>query len=70
MRKLTGIGRKTMSFLKTSSFFKPKNGSGVVELVLIIVVLITLVLIFKGRLTSLMGTVFSQIDSSASSVFS
>ena len=44
-------------------------GSGVVELVLIIVVLISLVLIFKGQLTSLIRTIFSQIDSSATSVF-
>ena len=43
--------------------------SGVVELVLIIVVLISLVLIFKGQLTSLIRTIFSQIDSSATSVF-
>ena len=34
-------------------------GSGVVELVLI----------FKGQLTSLIRTIFSQIDSSATSVF-
>ena len=44
-------------------------GSGVVELVLIIVVLISLVLICKGQLTSLIRTIFSQIDSSATSVF-
>ena len=44
-------------------------GSGVVELVLLIVVLISLVLIFKGQLTSLIRTIFSQIDSSATSVF-
>ena len=44
-------------------------GSGVVELVLIIVVLISLVLIFKGQLTSLIRTIFSQIDSTATSVF-
>lgn len=46
-----------------------QQGSGVVELVLIIVVLISLVLIFKGQLTSLIRTIFSQIDSSATSVF-
>ena len=44
-------------------------GSGVVELVLIIVVLIAMVLIFKSNLQGLLHTIFSQIESSASSIF-
>ena len=55
--------------LQTGELLRPRSGAGVVELVLIIVVLISLVLIFKSQLTSLMRTIFAQIDSSATSVF-
>ncbi len=55
--------------LRSGELLRPRSGAGVVELVLIIVVLISLVLIFKSQLTSLMRTIFAQIDSSATSVF-
>ena len=44
-------------------------GSGVVELVLIIVVLIAMVLLFKSNVTGLLHTIFNQIENSASSIF-
>ncbi len=45
------------------------SGAGTVEMVLILVVLISLVIIFKGQLTSLLNLIFEQIQSSAGSVF-
>lgn len=45
------------------------EGAGVVELVLILVVLISLVIIFKSQLTALLNLIFEQIQSSAGSVF-
>lgn len=46
-----------------------ESGIGVIEVVLILVVLIALVLIFKDRITRLLGTIFDQINSSASDVW-
>lgn len=47
---------------------KQKEGMGVIEIILIIVVLISLVLIFKTQLTSLVGTIFGKISQGALSV--
>ncbi len=49
------------------NFWEEEDGMGVVEVILIIVVLIGLVLIFKGRMTSLVGNIFNKVDSSANS---
>ena len=38
-----------------------KDGVGVVEIILILVVLISLVVIFKSQLTSLVETIFEKI---------
>lgn len=43
-------------------------GMGVIEIILIIVVLISLVLIFKTQLTALVRTIFSNISNSALSI--
>lgn len=43
-------------------------GMGVIEIILIIVVLISLVLIFKTQLTALVRTIFGNISNSALSV--
>ncbi len=45
-----------------------KSGIGTVEMILILVVLIGLVLIFKDKLTSLVGNIFDTIESQSSSV--
>ena len=50
-------------------FRDDERGIGVVEMILILVVLIALVLIFKEQLTTLVGTIFSQITKSAKSVY-
>lgn len=42
-------------------FIKEEDGVGVVELILILVVLISLVLIFKEQLTKLVESIFDKI---------
>lgn len=44
------------------------SGMGTVEVILIIVVLISLVIIFKSQLTSLVNTIFAKITSTANSI--
>lgn len=46
-------------------FIMEEDGVGVVEVVLILVVLVGLVLIFKGKLTALMNSIFSTITERA-----
>ncbi len=50
------------------SFLKEEEGVGVVEIILILVVLISLVLIFKSQLTSLVKSIFGKIVSQSNSV--
>ena len=47
---------------------KDKQGVGVVEIILILVVLIGLVLIFKSQLTSLVQTIFEKITSESAGI--
>ena len=47
---------------------RKEQGMGVIEIILIIVVLISLVLIFKSQLTSLVKEIFQKISSQARSV--
>ncbi len=54
--------------LGIKNFLKDEEGAGVVEMILIIVVLITLVIIFKAQLVSLVNSIFSTIKSKAGSV--
>lgn len=42
-------------------FLKEENGIGVVEIILIIVVLIGLIAIFKGKMSTLIGDIFTKI---------
>ncbi len=60
------IGR--MSGIMKRALRKKEQGMGVIEIILIIVVLISLVLIFKSQLTALVGTIFGKITQSALSV--
>lgn len=50
------------------AFLQEEEGVGVVEIILILVVLISLVLIFKEQLTSIVNTIFSKITSQSNSV--
>lgn len=49
-------------------FLISEDGMGTVEIILIIVVLISLVIIFKSQLTSLVNTIFQKITSTANSI--
>ncbi len=49
-------------------FFCEEDGSGTVEMILILVVLIGLVIIFKKQLTILVNDIFSKITSDAKSI--
>lgn len=44
------------------NFLTEEDGVGVVELVLIVVVLIGIVVIFKDRLTTIVGDIFDTIE--------
>ena len=50
-------------------FLKEEDGIGTVEMMLILVVLISLVIIFKDQLTDLVNDIFSQITSKSSSIY-
>lgn len=50
-------------------FWKEEDGIGTVEMILILVVLISLVIIFKEQLTDLVNDIFSQITSKSSSIY-
>ena len=52
-----------------TDFFAKESGISTIELGLILVVLISLVLIFKSSITSLLNTIFSQINSQAGEVY-
>ena len=49
-------------------FMNDNAGIGVVELVLILVVLIALVLVFKGQITKIVGDAFNSITNNADSI--
>ena len=50
------------------AFWKEEAAVGVVEIILILVVLISLVLLFKKQLTSLVKSILSKITSQSNSV--
>lgn len=54
---------------KTERDGKYLSGSGVIELILIMVVLIAVVILFKGQITALADLIFGDIFSKAGSVF-
>ncbi|MCC8168652.1 MAG: hypothetical protein LIO37_04855 [Clostridiales bacterium] len=54
--------------LSFKRFIMDEDAIGVVEMILILVVLISLVLVFKTQLTSLVNTIFKTITTNAKSV--
>lgn len=60
--KIRTLGQRMMGLLKD------KQGIGVVEVILILVVLIGLVIIFKSQLTSLVNTIFEKITSESAGI--
>ena len=55
---------------KLRSFHEDDSGMGTIEMVLIIVVLIALVIIFRGKIQKLLNTIFGQIESGAGEAYS
>ena len=53
---------------RVREIFENKDGVGVVEIILIFVVLISLVVIFKSQITSLVETIFEKITSESSGI--
>ena len=53
---------------KIKEVLTDESGVGVVEVILILVVLISLVVIFKSQLTSLVETIFEKITSESSGI--
>ena len=49
-------------------FWVEEDGMGTVEVILIIVVLISLVIIFKRQLTTLVNSIFVKINETAGSI--
>ena len=69
MRKLDQWAIKARIYcMNVKDIFKDEAGIGTVEMILILVVLIGLVLIFKEKLTSLVGDIFKTISSKSKSV--
>ncbi len=52
----------------TSAFLREEDGVGVVEIILILVVLISLVILFKGQLTSLVSNILNKITTQSNSI--
>ena len=50
------------------AFLKDEQGIKTVEIILILVVLISLVIIFKKQLTNLVNKIFSKITSQSNSI--
>ena len=50
-------------------FLEQEDGVGVIEVVLILVVLIGLVIIFKGQITALLNDIFKLINSQSKEVY-
>ncbi len=53
---------------KIKKFLKEEDGVTVIEIILVLVVLISLVLLFKKQLTSLVNTLLSKVTSQSNSV--
>lgn len=69
MKKLDKMWiRGRVFFMKAAEAVRNEDGIGTVEMILILVVLIGLVLIFKEKLTTLVGDIFKTISSKSSSV--
>lgn len=54
--------------VKIKNVMKQEDGVGVVELILILVVLISLVMIFKTQITDLVNSIFKTITTNAGKI--
>ena len=60
---------KKVFFEEFRNFLTEEDGVGVIEIVLILVVLISLVIIFKQQITTLLNNIFKQINTDAKKVY-
>lgn len=60
---------KNQEWNEISEFLRQEDGVGVIEVVLILVVLIGLVIIFKGQITQLLQNIFKEIHSQSKEVY-
>lgn len=60
---------KNQIWNEMTEFWKQEDGVGVIEVVLILVVLIGLVIIFKGQITQLLQNIFKEINSQSKEVY-
>jgi Flp pilus assembly pilin Flp len=61
--------KKMQTWNEIISFLKNEDGVGVIEVVLILVVLIGLVIIFKGQINKLLNDIFKEINSQSKEVY-
>lgn len=63
--------KKEWDYLRTqwNQFVLEEDGMGVVEVILIIVVLISLVIIFKKQITDLVKSIMNSVQKDAKSVY-
>ena len=52
-----------------NDFMENEDGVGVIEIVLVLVVLIGLVLIFKGNISKLLNNIFKEINKKSKEVY-
>ena len=61
--------RKNRLLAKMMTFWKDESAVGVVEVILILVVLITLVLLFKEQITGVLTNILSEITRKTQAVY-
>lgn len=55
--------------MKIREFLIEEDGVGVIEVVLILVVLIGLVIVFKGQINKLLNNIFTEINKQSKEVY-
>ncbi|MEY8394667.1 Flp1 family type IVb pilin [Lachnospiraceae bacterium 45-P1] len=55
--------------MKIMEFLTEEDGVGVIEVVLILVVLIGLVIVFKGQINKLLNNIFTEINKQSKEVY-
>ena len=55
--------------MKIREFLMEEDGVGVIEVVLILVVLIGLVIVFKGQINKLLNNIFTEINKQSKGVY-
>lgn len=75
MERKENMYESILNFVKASrlarqirAFARDEQGVGVVEIILILVVLISLVILFKGQLTSLVTGILQKITSQSNGI--